>query len=99
LADDEVFEVGSVKIKALFTPGHSPGHLSFLVDDSKAVITGDALFKNSIGRTDLPHANQTLLIKSIKEKLLTLSPKTLVMPGHGHDSTIGQEIEENPFLQ
>ncbi|MDR2338101.1 MAG: MBL fold metallo-hydrolase [Deltaproteobacteria bacterium] len=101
LSDGEIIEIGNLKIKTLFTPGHSPGHLSFFIDDSTApcVITGDALFKNSIGRTDLPGANHQVLIKSIKEKLLSLPLHTLVLPGHGSDSSIQEEIKNNPYLQ
>jgi glyoxylase-like metal-dependent hydrolase (beta-lactamase superfamily II) len=100
LSDGEILEVGNLKIKTLWTPGHSPGHLAFFIDDLEApcVLTGDALFKNSIGRTDLPGANHQVLMKSIKEKLLTLPAQTLVLPGHGNDSSIQEEIENNPYL-
>jgi glyoxylase-like metal-dependent hydrolase (beta-lactamase superfamily II) len=63
------------------------------------VITGDALFSGSIGRTDLPGGDYDTLIGSIKEKLLTLPPETLVFPGHGPSSNIGRERDENPFLK
>ena len=102
IEDGETLMLGeNVKIKALFTPGHSPGHLSFLVSDSKpqCVITGDALFNGSIGRTDLPGSSHETLMTSIKNKLLVLPKEVLVMPGHGPDSNIGDEIEENPFLE
>ena len=119
LEDGDVLDPGeNVKIKALLTPGHSPGHLSFLISDSPpahlrrgvlhtpdgeegtphCVITGDALFNSSIGRTDLPGSNHNALMASIRGKLLTLPENILVMPGHGPDSTIGNEIRYNPFL-
>ena len=103
LDDEEVLVLGeNVRIKALFTPGHSPGHLSFLVSDSKprCVITGDVLFNNSVGRTDLPlpGCSHSRLIDSIRSKLLVLPEEVLVMPGHGADSSIGDEIKYNPFL-
>ena len=99
--DGDVLELGeNVKMKVLFTPGHSPGHLSFLISDTKprCVITGDALFNGSIGRTDLPGSDYETLMASIRNKLLPLPKEVLVMPGHGPDSTIGQEAKENPFL-
>lgn len=99
LQDGEEILVGNIKIKALYTPGHSPGHLAFFIEDKKpVVITGDALFKGSIGRTDLPGGNYRVLIKSIENKLLTLPDKTIVMPGHGPDTTIFNEKNRNPFL-
>ena len=99
LQDGEEVSIGHVRIQALFTPGHSPGHLSFYIPDKRpVVISGDALFKGSIGRTDLPGGNHRLLIKSIETKLLTLPESTMVLPGHGPDTTIFNEKNRNPFL-
>ena len=99
LQDGEEVTVGNLKIRALFTPGHSPGHLAFYIEDKRPVlISGDALFKGSIGRTDLPGGNHRLLIKSIEKKLLTLPDNTIVLPGHGPDTTIFNEKNRNPFL-
>ncbi|MET3699224.1 glyoxylase-like metal-dependent hydrolase (beta-lactamase superfamily II) [Bacillus oleivorans] len=81
------------------TPGHSPGSVSFYFEDDCFVISGDALFYGSIGRTDLPGGNHKELIKSIKEKLLTLPDDTIVLPGHDQETTINQEKEHNPFLK
>lgn len=99
LQDGDELLVGNFKIKALFTPGHSPGHLSFFIAGERpTVISGDSLFKGSIGRTDLPGGNHRLLIKSIENKLLTLPENTIVLPGHGPDTTIFNEKNRNPFL-
>jgi glyoxylase-like metal-dependent hydrolase (beta-lactamase superfamily II) len=82
----------------LFTPGHSPGHLSFYFPDEQLVVSGDALFQGSIGRTDLPGGNHQQLIDSIRRELLTLPEDTRVLSGHGDDTTIGDEKRTNPFL-
>ena len=87
------------EMRVLFTPGHSPGSVSFYLPQENKVIAGDALFRRSIGRTDLPGGDHELLIKSIKTQLLTLPPSTEVFPGHGDSTTIGEEIRSNPFLR
>lgn len=94
----EELVVGKLKAKALFTPGHSPGHISFYFENEKIVVSGDALFAGSIGRTDLPGGNHATLLKSIEEKLLSLPDETKVLSGHGEDTTIGAERKSNPFL-
>lgn len=91
LEDDE--------LQLLFTPGHSPGHLSFYHQKGGFVISGDALFNRSIGRTDLPGGDYDTLIDSIKQNLFTLPDETIVYSGHGPTTTIGEEKRENPFLQ
>jgi hydroxyacylglutathione hydrolase len=80
------------------TPGHSPGSVSYYFEKDGFVISGDALFKSSIGRTDLPGGNQSQLLKSIHEKLLFLPEETVVLPGHGPETTIGEEMDSNPYL-
>ena len=90
--------LGKDELKVLLVPGHSPGSLAFYSADDKFVISGDALFKNSIGRTDLPGGNHEQLIKSIKEQLLTLPEETLVYSGHGPFTKIGDEKKNNPYL-
>ncbi|MFO0416651.1 MAG: MBL fold metallo-hydrolase, partial [Pseudomonadota bacterium] len=94
----EVLELGNLSAQVLFTPGHSPGHVSFYFASEGVVISGDALFQGSIGRTDLPGGDHALLIKSIKERLLTLPTDTRVLSGHGDDTTNGLERSSNPFL-
>ena len=98
LEEDERIMVGDSCLRPLLVPGHSPGSLAFYSEDGGFVITGDALFRGSIGRTDLPGGNFDTLIASIREKLLVLPPETRVIPGHGPASTIGQEIANNPYL-
>jgi hydroxyacylglutathione hydrolase len=90
--------IGSFSFQVLETPGHSPGSVSFYHQESGTVFSGDALFQGSIGRTDLPKGNQAELIESIHTKLLTLPEETIVLPGHGPVTTIGEEMDHNPFL-
>ncbi len=95
----ELLKFGQHEFKALFTPGHSPGHLSFYNQANKIVLAGDALFAGSIGRTDFPGCSHETLISSIREKLLTLPDDTRVLSGHGGETTIGVEKKTNPFLR
>jgi hydroxyacylglutathione hydrolase len=99
ITDFEVVEVGPLRLHALYTPGHAPGHLSFLVENESLVFSGDALFAGSVGRTDLPGGNMELLMRSIEERLLPLPDETRVLSGHGPETTIGRERMTNPFLQ
>ncbi len=95
----DVFTLGTLKLKVLLTPGHSPASISFYNEDGGYIIGGDVLFENSIGRTDLPGGNHSVLLQSIKEHFLTLPDETIVYPGHGDKTTIGRERRSNPFLQ
>jgi hydroxyacylglutathione hydrolase len=97
--DEEILEVGSLKLKSLYTPGHAPGHLAFYVESEGLVLSGDALFAGSVGRTDLFGGDMEVLMRSINERLLTLPDETNVYPGHGPQTTIGDERAYNPFLQ
>jgi len=96
--DGDVLQLGEHKIKCLATPGHCPGSLSFYLEDAEMVITGDALFRMSIGRTDLAGGDYDVLIDSIKTKLFTLPPDTMVLPGHGECSSVREEELGNPFI-
>jgi hydroxyacylglutathione hydrolase len=98
VGDDEVLEVGSLRLRSMYTPGHAPGHLAFLVEDEGLVFSGDALFAGSVGRVDLPGGSMEVLIRSISERLLTLPDETRVLSGHGPETTIGRERVTNPFL-
>ena len=100
LEDEEGFEFGSFKIDAIHTPGHTPGSASFLLNlgDEQVLFAGDTLFRRSIGRTDLPGGNFDTIVKSIKRRLFTLDVDTVVIPGHGPASTIGEEKHGNPFV-
>ena len=96
--DEGELEIGPFKIDVRHTPGHSPGSVSFIFTDSKMAIVGDTLFKQSIGRTDLPGGNSKRLLTSIHEKLLTLDDDFVIYPGHGLPTTPGEEKDTNPFL-
>ena len=98
LEDEEVLEVGALRLKALYTPGHAPGHLAFYVEGEGLVLSGDALFAGSVGRTDLFGGDMDLLMRSINERLMTLPDETRVYSGHGPQTTIGDERAHNPFL-
>ena len=87
------------ELKVLFTPGHSPGSVSFYCEKQNFVISGDVLFKNSVGRTDLPGGNHEVLIQSIKNQLLVLPEDTVVYSGHGVKTTIGEEKRGNAYIK
>lgn len=98
ISNEGAMSIGEFTFDVFSTPGHSPGSVSFYFQDSEFVVAGDALFQGSIGRTDLPGGDHGVLIKSIHEKLLILPEETHVLPGHGPTTTIGQEMDSNPFL-
>jgi len=100
--DGEEIAWGQVKGRVMHTPGHSPGGICLRVPENEGpgrVITGDTLFAGGIGRTDLPGGSMSQLLRSIRERLLTLPDATVVASGHGPLSTIGEERHTNPFLQ
>jgi len=99
LRDGDAVSVGKLNFEILHVPGHSPGSICFYHKESAQIISGDALFHGSIGRTDLPGGNHMQLIQSIKGKLLTLEDSVAVFSGHGPKTTIGNERKHNPFLQ
>lgn len=96
--EDEI-QLGTDILKIIFTPGHSPGSISFYCEAQQFIIAGDVLFFKSIGRTDLAGGNYDTLIQSIKKNLFSLPADTKVYAGHGINTTIGQERTHNPFLQ
>ena len=96
LKHGDVITAGEISLKVLHTPGHSPGGICLL--EAGMVFTGDALFAGSIGRTDLPGGDLSTLLRSIKTNLMTLPDDTKIFCGHGPASTIGNERQENPFL-
>jgi hydroxyacylglutathione hydrolase len=98
IEDGQIISFGTVNLKALHVPGHSPGSLAFYTEEDKVVFTGDALFAGSIGRTDIPGGNFKTLINSIKSRLFVLPPETIVYPGHGESTTIGEEMKSNPYF-
>lgn len=90
---------GSSELDIRFTPGHAPGHVVFICHDQKFVINGDVLFRQSVGRVDLPGSNPPDLIKSIQEKMYSLGDDYDVYCGHGPNTTIGYEKKNNPFVK
>jgi glyoxylase-like metal-dependent hydrolase (beta-lactamase superfamily II) len=96
LEDGEKILLDNLELEIIHTPGHTPGGISIKLDG--AVFTGDTLFAGGIGRTDLPAGDEALLLKSIKEKLFVLDDGVIIYPGHGPESTIGEEKMSNPFF-
>ena len=96
--DETELFLGDSKIVFLFTPGHTPGEYCLYLEKEKICITGDVLFKEGIGRTDLWGGNYDALINSIENKLFSLPDDVKIYPGHGDESTIGYEKQYNPFL-
>jgi glyoxylase-like metal-dependent hydrolase (beta-lactamase superfamily II) len=95
----DVIKIGNNELKVLFTPGHSPGSVSFYNEKDGYVISGDVLFSGSIGRTDLPGGDYDQLERSIKTELYTLPDETKVYSGHGGGTSIGFEKRNNPFVR
>jgi hydroxyacylglutathione hydrolase len=98
ITDNQEITFGATELVALHVPGHTTGSLAFYSEKNQCVFTGDALFAGSIGRTDLPGGDYDTLIKSIRSKLFVLPPSTVVYPGHGNETTIGNEMRSNPFF-
>lgn len=98
LSDNQIIKFGNSQLKVLHTPGHAQGSVCFYNAEAEFVITGDVLFNQSIGRTDLPGGDYDLLKNSIWNKLFTLPDATVVFPGHGPETTIGTEKVDNPFV-
>ena len=99
ITEKDTIRLGNDELKILLAPGHSPGHVCFYGQAEQWVIGGDVLFRQSIGRTDLPGGDFDTLIASIRRELFTLPPQTTVYPGHGPATTIEYEKKNNPFLQ
>ncbi|TQS74542.1 MBL fold metallo-hydrolase [Ornithinibacillus gellani] len=91
-------KLGSFQFEVLHTPGHSPGSVSFVFKAEQFVVSGDVLFQQGIGRTDLPGGDTQVLVDSIRQKLYKLSDETIVYPGHGAATTIHAEKKQNPFV-
>lgn len=97
--EGDTIRIGSVELEVLFTPGHSPAHICYLCRDEGWVICGDTLFRDSIGRTDLPGGDEDTLRRNIFDKLLTLPDVTRLYPGHMGETTVGREKASNPFVR
>ena len=96
LSGGQTLELAGLEIKVLHTPGHSPGSVSFLIDD--ALFDGDLVFRGSIGRTDFPGGDFEALMNSVREHVFVLEPETRIYPGHMGSTTVGLERRTNPFL-
>ena len=99
LKGGEKLELAGMEIDVIFTPGHSPGHVTFSIPSEQVIFSGDVLFQGSVGRVDLPGGNWETLLGSIRTLMDTLPPETSVYPGHMGITTLGQERATNPFLQ
>jgi hydroxyacylglutathione hydrolase len=97
--EGEILQLGENTFHVLDTPGHTQGSISIWIPEQNKLIAGDTLFRDSIGRTDLPGGDGRKILRSIHSKLLTLPETAVVVPGHGANTTIGREKERNPFLQ
>lgn len=95
---EQTFEISNFKFDVVFTPGHSPGSVSYLFKEEGFAIVGDTLFEGSVGRTDLIGGSMPVLLQSIHDKLLSLDEDTIIYPGHGSYTTPTREMESNPFL-
>jgi glyoxylase-like metal-dependent hydrolase (beta-lactamase superfamily II) len=98
LTGGEKLELAGFEIDVLFTPGHSPGHVTFSIPDEKALFSGDVLFQGSVGRVDLPGGDWGTLLESIRGLVDGFPPETTVYPGHMGITTLGAERASNPFL-
>jgi glyoxylase-like metal-dependent hydrolase (beta-lactamase superfamily II) len=98
LEGGETLTLAGFEIEVIFTPGHSPGHVTFSIPDEEAVFSGDVLFQQSVGRTDLPGGDWPTLLESIRGLVEALPPETVVYPGHMGVTSLGAERAHNPFL-
>ncbi len=96
-AGDEV-QVGSITLQVIATPGHTPGGVCYYCAEEDVLFSGDSLFRHAIGRCDFPGGNQTSLVASLRQNVLTLPPQVKVLPGHGEMTTIAEEKQMNPYL-
>ena len=96
LKDGDNVKLGTLTMEVMHTPGHTPGSISIALGD--VVFTGDTLFAGGVGRTDFEYGSEDDLFKSIHDKLMPLADDTIIYPGHGPESTIGEERDSNPFI-
>lgn len=98
LVEGQVLELGALRFQVRLAPGHAPGHVIFVEADEGVAVVGDVIFQRSIGRTDLPGGDTQTLLASIRREVLSLPDATLLLPGHGPPTTVGEERRGNPFL-
>jgi len=96
--DGDVLRIGSLEVRAIHTPGHSPGHLAFHIPSESVLIGGDLIICGAVGRTDLPGCSEAQLFDSIR-KIMQLPPETRLLPGHCEPTTLRHELETNPYVQ
>ena len=96
--DGDMLDIAGFKIRCIATPGHTAGGACFYIESEAILISGDTLFAGSVGRTDFPTGSMSTLVRSIKEKLMGLPDNTIVLPGHGEETTISDEKKYNPYL-
>jgi hydroxyacylglutathione hydrolase len=99
IQDKEVLKFGNIELEVIFGPGHAPGHVAFYNKENNILIAGDILFKGSFGRVDLPGGSMEILKQTIYNRMFTLPENTLVYPGHGDYTSIGEEKRTNYILQ
>ncbi len=97
--EGDTLRAGAIEAQVLHTPGHTPGSISLYVPAEDVLLAGDTLFQGSVGRTDLPGGDAAQLVRSIRTKLYTLPENTVVVPGHGENTSIGEELRTNPFVR
>lgn len=98
ISEASVLQLGEVSIQVLHTPGHTPGGVCYYIPQGRIVLTGDTIFRMSIGRTDLPGGDYQQELESISRKIFSLPQDTVILPGHGPESTVGEEMDSNPYL-
>ncbi len=99
IVDGDIIEIGSLQMKVIHTPGHSPGGVSLYIGSEGALFAGDTLFQRSIGRTDFRQGSMEVLLRSIRERIFELPPETVVYTGHGPETTVDEESRMNPFAR
>jgi glyoxylase-like metal-dependent hydrolase (beta-lactamase superfamily II) len=99
LNDGDIISFGNTTLETIHVPGHSPGSLVYYSKADHCIFAGDVLFQRSIGRADLARGNFDELVEGIRTRLFTLPPETIVFSGHGQETTIGEEMAENPFFK
>ena len=98
LQHGQILTLGSTSLEVRYTPGHSPGHVVFFAASAGVVFCGDLIFRRSVGRTDLPGSNTAQLAESIRTQINTQPPQTRLLPGHGPETSVGEELADNPYV-
>ncbi len=98
IEDGDIFEIAGFKIKGIHTPGHTKGSMCFYIESEGVLFSGDTLFKESVGRTDLPTGNTHLLLESLRDKIIVLPAETKIYPGHGPKTELDYEKRNNSYM-